>query len=92
MGDLLGVAVLGAGHMGADHIRRLDQVVSGARVAAVAICHRWLQCQHTQVRCPRKRFSNRRTPNVRVGRMNVDEHRGQFDIARLIAVSKNARR
>ncbi|MFJ9243436.1 Gfo/Idh/MocA family protein [Streptomyces sp. NPDC101776] len=36
MGDLLGVAVLGAGHMGADHIRRLDQVVSGARVAAVA--------------------------------------------------------
>ncbi|WP_327312380.1 Gfo/Idh/MocA family protein [Streptomyces sp. NBC_01235] len=36
MGDLLGVAVLGAGHMGADHIRRLDRVVSGARVAAVA--------------------------------------------------------
>ncbi|SES23160.1 myo-inositol 2-dehydrogenase [Streptomyces sp. yr375] len=36
MGDLLGVAVLGAGHMGADHIRRLDQVVSGARVVAVA--------------------------------------------------------
>ncbi|MFB8774306.1 Gfo/Idh/MocA family protein [Streptomyces broussonetiae] len=36
MGDVLGVAVLGAGHMGADHIRRLDQVVSGARVAAVA--------------------------------------------------------
>ncbi|MFF4575094.1 Gfo/Idh/MocA family protein [Streptomyces sp. NPDC001410] len=35
MGDLLGVAVLGAGHMGADHIRRLDEVVSGARVAAV---------------------------------------------------------
>ncbi|KAB1148100.1 inositol 2-dehydrogenase [Streptomyces luteolifulvus] len=35
MGDLLGVAVLGAGHMGADHVRRLDQVVSGARVAAV---------------------------------------------------------
>ncbi|GGN10824.1 inositol 2-dehydrogenase [Streptomyces fuscichromogenes] len=34
--ELLGVAVLGAGHMGADHIRRLDQVVSGARVAAVA--------------------------------------------------------
>jgi myo-inositol 2-dehydrogenase/D-chiro-inositol 1-dehydrogenase len=34
--DLLGVAVLGAGHMGADHIRRLDRVVSGARVAAVA--------------------------------------------------------
>ncbi|MFF4565124.1 Gfo/Idh/MocA family protein [Streptomyces sp. NPDC001435] len=36
MGDLLGVAVLGAGHMGADHIRRLQHVVSGARVAAVA--------------------------------------------------------
>ncbi|MEV5954976.1 Gfo/Idh/MocA family oxidoreductase [Streptomyces sp. NPDC051987] len=36
MAELLGVAVLGAGHMGADHIRRLDQVVSGARVAAVA--------------------------------------------------------
>ncbi|MEV6959917.1 Gfo/Idh/MocA family oxidoreductase [Streptomyces sp. NPDC051207] len=36
MAELLGVAVLGAGHMGADHIRRLDRVVSGARVAAVA--------------------------------------------------------
>ncbi|MFF8193270.1 Gfo/Idh/MocA family protein [Streptomyces bobili] len=36
MGELLGVAVLGAGHMGADHIRRLDRVTSGARVAAVA--------------------------------------------------------
>ncbi|MHB9848656.1 Gfo/Idh/MocA family protein [Streptomyces krungchingensis] len=36
MNDLLGVAVLGAGHMGADHIRRIDQLVSGARVAAVA--------------------------------------------------------
>jgi myo-inositol 2-dehydrogenase/D-chiro-inositol 1-dehydrogenase len=36
VGDLLGVAVLGAGHMGADHVRRLDRVVSGARVAAVA--------------------------------------------------------
>ncbi|MGV9253592.1 Gfo/Idh/MocA family protein [Streptomyces sp. NPDC003697] len=36
MGDLLGVAVLGAGHMGADHIRRLSRVVNGARVAAVA--------------------------------------------------------
>jgi len=34
--ELLGVAVLGAGHMGADHIRRVDRVVSGARVAAVA--------------------------------------------------------
>nr|WP_203696609.1 Gfo/Idh/MocA family oxidoreductase [Streptomyces rubrogriseus] len=32
----MGVAVLGAGHMGADHIRRVDRVVSGARVAAVA--------------------------------------------------------
>jgi len=36
VGDLLGVAVLGAGHMGADHVRRLAGVVSGARVAAVA--------------------------------------------------------
>ncbi|MFJ9202538.1 Gfo/Idh/MocA family protein [Streptomyces flaveolus] len=36
MSGLLGVAVLGAGHMGADHLRRLDRVVSGARVAAVA--------------------------------------------------------
>ncbi|WP_028799496.1 Gfo/Idh/MocA family protein [Streptomyces sp. 142MFCol3.1] len=36
MNDLLGVAVLGAGHMGADHIRRIDRLVSGARVAAVA--------------------------------------------------------
>ncbi|WP_369244083.1 Gfo/Idh/MocA family protein [Streptomyces sp. R41] len=36
MSELLGVAVLGAGHMGADHIRRIDQVVSGARVATVA--------------------------------------------------------
>jgi myo-inositol 2-dehydrogenase/D-chiro-inositol 1-dehydrogenase len=36
VGEVLGVAVLGAGHMGADHIRRLDRVVSGARVAAVA--------------------------------------------------------
>ncbi|MFE4667436.1 Gfo/Idh/MocA family protein [Streptomyces sp. NPDC056716] len=35
MGEL-GVAVLGAGHMGADHIRRLGRVVSGARVVAVA--------------------------------------------------------
>ena len=33
---ILGVAVIGAGTMGADHIRRLDQVISGARVAAVA--------------------------------------------------------
>lgn len=36
MTEPLGVAVLGAGHMGADHVRRLDRVVSGARVAAVA--------------------------------------------------------
>ncbi|MFF1675242.1 Gfo/Idh/MocA family protein [Streptomyces sp. NPDC058256] len=36
MSELLGVAVLGAGHMGADHIRRIDRVVGGARVAAVA--------------------------------------------------------
>ncbi|WP_320773934.1 Gfo/Idh/MocA family oxidoreductase [Streptomyces sp. CRN 30] len=36
MGQSLGVAVLGAGHMGADHLRRLDRVVSGARVVAVA--------------------------------------------------------
>ncbi|MEV6194986.1 Gfo/Idh/MocA family oxidoreductase [Streptomyces sp. NPDC051920] len=36
MSELLGVAVLGAGHMGADHVRRLDRVVSGARVVAVA--------------------------------------------------------
>ncbi|MGW8064203.1 Gfo/Idh/MocA family protein [Streptomyces ziwulingensis] len=36
MSGLLGVAVLGAGHMGADHVRRLDRVASGARVAAVA--------------------------------------------------------
>ncbi|GAA4791941.1 Gfo/Idh/MocA family oxidoreductase [Streptomyces ziwulingensis] len=36
MSQVLGVAVLGAGHMGADHIRRLDRVVSGARVVAVA--------------------------------------------------------
>lgn len=36
MAELLGVAVLGTGHMGADHVRRLDRVVSGARVAAVA--------------------------------------------------------
>jgi myo-inositol 2-dehydrogenase/D-chiro-inositol 1-dehydrogenase len=36
MGETLGVAVLGAGHMGADHVRRLDRVVSGARVVAVA--------------------------------------------------------
>ncbi|MFJ5551400.1 Gfo/Idh/MocA family protein [Streptomyces sp. NPDC093225] len=32
----LGIAVLGTGRMGADHVRRIDRVVSGARVAAVA--------------------------------------------------------
>ncbi|MFE9444716.1 Gfo/Idh/MocA family protein [Streptomyces sp. NPDC006602] len=31
----LGVAVIGAGRMGADHVRRIQQVTSGARVAAV---------------------------------------------------------
>ncbi|CAL9599968.1 Inositol 2-dehydrogenase_D-chiro-inositol 3-dehydrogenase [Streptomyces sp. enrichment culture] len=36
MTEPLGVAVVGAGRMGADHIRRIDRVVSGARVAAVA--------------------------------------------------------
>lgn len=32
----LGVAVVGTGRMGADHVRRLTEVTSGARVAAVA--------------------------------------------------------
>ncbi|ARQ70496.1 Gfo/Idh/MocA family protein [Streptomyces marincola] len=32
----LGVAVIGTGLMGADHVRRIDEVISGARVAAVA--------------------------------------------------------
>jgi myo-inositol 2-dehydrogenase / D-chiro-inositol 1-dehydrogenase len=32
---ILGVAVIGTGRMGADHVRRLDTVISGARVAAV---------------------------------------------------------
>ncbi|KPI20948.1 Inositol 2-dehydrogenase/D-chiro-inositol 3-dehydrogenase [Actinobacteria bacterium OK074] len=36
MSESLGVAVLGAGHMGADHVRRIDRVVNGAHVAAVA--------------------------------------------------------
>ncbi|QIB47604.1 Gfo/Idh/MocA family protein [Streptomyces aureoverticillatus] len=36
MSEPLGVAVLGAGHMGADHVRRLARSVAGARVAAVA--------------------------------------------------------
>ncbi|MEV0277342.1 Gfo/Idh/MocA family oxidoreductase [Streptomyces sp. NPDC050610] len=31
----LGVAVIGAGRMGADHVRRINDVISGARVAAV---------------------------------------------------------
>ncbi|MDH6630152.1 myo-inositol 2-dehydrogenase/D-chiro-inositol 1-dehydrogenase [Streptomyces sp. LBL] len=31
----LGVAVIGTGRMGADHVRRIQQVISGARVAAV---------------------------------------------------------
>ncbi|MFF4521251.1 Gfo/Idh/MocA family protein [Streptomyces bluensis] len=31
----LGVAVIGAGRMGADHVRRIDEVISGARVSAV---------------------------------------------------------
>ncbi|MCT2591033.1 Gfo/Idh/MocA family oxidoreductase [Streptomyces sp. N2-109] len=31
----LGVAVLGTGMMGADHVRRIDEVISGAHVAAV---------------------------------------------------------
>ncbi|GAA1423101.1 Gfo/Idh/MocA family oxidoreductase [Streptomyces thermospinosisporus] len=32
----LGVAVIGTGRMGADHVRRIDRVISGARVVAVA--------------------------------------------------------
>ncbi|MEV0095005.1 Gfo/Idh/MocA family oxidoreductase [Streptomyces sp. NPDC050738] len=36
MSEPLRVAVIGAGHMGADHIQRIDRVVSGARVVAVA--------------------------------------------------------
>ncbi len=31
----LGVAVIGTGRMGADHVRRIDEVISGARVTAV---------------------------------------------------------
>ncbi|GAA3844909.1 Gfo/Idh/MocA family protein [Streptomyces sp. NPDC003631] len=31
----LGVAVIGTGRMGADHVRRISEVISGARVAAV---------------------------------------------------------
>jgi myo-inositol 2-dehydrogenase/D-chiro-inositol 1-dehydrogenase len=33
--DTLGVAVIGTGRMGADHVRRLDTVISGARPVAV---------------------------------------------------------
>jgi myo-inositol 2-dehydrogenase/D-chiro-inositol 1-dehydrogenase len=33
--ELLGVAVIGTGRMGADHVRRIQQVISGARVTAV---------------------------------------------------------
>ncbi|MET9361885.1 Gfo/Idh/MocA family oxidoreductase [Streptomyces sp. NPDC006632] len=32
----LGIAVIGTGRMGADHVRRIDSVTGGARVAAVA--------------------------------------------------------
>ncbi|GGX69649.1 Gfo/Idh/MocA family protein [Streptomyces hiroshimensis] len=32
---ILGVAVIGTGRMGSDHVRRIDEVISGARVAAV---------------------------------------------------------
>ena len=32
----LGVAVIGTGMMGADHVRRINDVISGARVAAYA--------------------------------------------------------
>ncbi|WP_425506510.1 Gfo/Idh/MocA family protein [Streptomyces rectiverticillatus] len=31
----LGVAVIGTGRMGSDHVRRIDEAISGARVAAV---------------------------------------------------------
>ncbi|MFJ2261019.1 Gfo/Idh/MocA family protein [Streptomyces sp. NPDC087844] len=36
MAGALGVAVIGTGRMGADHVRRLHEVTSGARVVAVA--------------------------------------------------------
>ncbi|MFI8104273.1 Gfo/Idh/MocA family protein [Streptomyces sp. NPDC086023] len=36
MSGTLGIAVIGTGRMGADHVRRIDRVISGARVAAVA--------------------------------------------------------
>ncbi|MER7758302.1 Gfo/Idh/MocA family oxidoreductase [Streptomyces sp. NPDC097619] len=36
MSGTLGIAVIGTGKMGADHARRIDRMVAGARVAAVA--------------------------------------------------------
>ncbi|MGH4031454.1 Gfo/Idh/MocA family protein [Actinomycetota bacterium Odt1-20B] len=36
MSEAVGVAVLGAGHMGADHVRRIARSVGGARLVAVA--------------------------------------------------------
>ncbi|CAM5236378.1 Inositol 2-dehydrogenase/D-chiro-inositol 3-dehydrogenase [Streptomyces alboniger] len=33
--DPLGIAVIGTGRMGADHVRRIQQLTSGARVTAV---------------------------------------------------------
>ncbi|MDF3289912.1 Gfo/Idh/MocA family protein [Streptomyces silvisoli] len=35
MHETLGVAVIGTGRMGADHVRRIHEMISGARVAAV---------------------------------------------------------
>ncbi|MEU1626054.1 Gfo/Idh/MocA family oxidoreductase [Streptomyces sp. NPDC020096] len=35
MQETLGVAVIGTGRMGADHVRRINDMISGARVAAV---------------------------------------------------------
>ncbi|MGV9455587.1 Gfo/Idh/MocA family protein [Streptomyces sp. NPDC003635] len=35
MATPLGIAVIGTGRMGADHVRRIQEVISGARVAAV---------------------------------------------------------
>ncbi|GAA3101892.1 hypothetical protein GCM10020254_54340 [Streptomyces goshikiensis] len=36
MSSTLGIAVIGAGRMGADHARRIGRTVGGARVVAVA--------------------------------------------------------
>lgn len=36
MSGTLGIAVIGTGRMGADHVRRIDRMISGARVVAVA--------------------------------------------------------